>query len=508
MDGELVVEPGQEAGSLRAAALASTLAGRWSDAVADWERFTAATPDDGEAWGLLILSYREAGRLGEADRAGGAVIGRFPHEWRIASEWALVPFVTRDWPEAAQRWQRVRAHFPGSLEALWRSAAVAEELGEQAQAAGFLFEARRVAGDSAWALTLAAEFFERRGAWRDAADMWRRVAERDDAGAAPVEHLATCLNASGKFDEAETATTAYLARAEPTETILREQARAASGRSEWRLALRRWQAVVDAYPDNVEAQDRLGDAQWHSQVSDGMAAAANPAASRAPQAGEVVAAHALDPKALAMCFESLGDNCEFGIFQRYHGAEPIGLYRWGAVAVPLLIEALYARFEGLGEPENTELTGQPGDEYTLRDRRHWLESHTFVPYNEEQFPRIFSRQTAAVQFLRERLLQDLEEPWKILVYKPRDGVIADHESYALRLAIESIGDAPLICVRVPDDEAAIGTVERISRGLYVGNIARVSPTARKDEIDFPGWLTLCRLALEAAREDGYQVGAA
>lgn len=34
-----------------------------------------------------------------------------------------------------------------------------------------------------------------------------------------------------------------------------------------------------------------------------------------------------DPE-LLHCFESLGDNCEFGFVQRYHGAEPSSLYRW------------------------------------------------------------------------------------------------------------------------------------------------------------------------------------
>src|SRR5436305_104536 len=31
---------------------------------------------------------------------------------------------------------------------------------------------------------------------------------------------------------------------------------------------------------------------------------------------------------LATRFESLGDNCEFGILQRLEGAEPLGLLRW------------------------------------------------------------------------------------------------------------------------------------------------------------------------------------
>ena len=506
MVAEQRTEPADDAARLRAEALASTEAGRWAEATDRWERYTARDADDAEAWGLLILGYRETGRLDEADRVAAPLLDRFADPWRILTEWALVPFATRDWPEAARRWTRVRDRYPDNVEALARSASVAEELGDHIGAAGFLEAARHASGDSWWTLVTTAQFFERRGAWHGAVPLWRRAAARPDAGTEPVENLARCLNGAGKFEIAEATIATYLAQAAPTEALLCEHARAAAGRGDWSVAASRWQAVVEAFPGNTGAASHLGDALWHTQVAAGMDASAAPARPAADVTADVTAADALDPKALSMCFESLGDNCEFGIFQRHHGAEPIGLYRWGAVGVSFLIEALYARFEGMGEPENTELTGHPGDEYTLRDRRHWLEGHTFVPYNEEQFPRIYKRQAAAMGFLSERLLQDLEEPWKIFVYKPRLGVIEDHERYALRLALDTIGDAPLMCVRVPQDAARIGTVERISRGLYVGNIHHVSPEARKDEIDYPGWLALCRLALEAAREDGYRIG--
>ena len=503
---EQLSEPEQDAARLRADAFARTEAGRWAEAIASWEPYTALAPGDAEAWGLLILCYREAGRLDDADRAAAPLLDRFPDPWRIVTEWALIPFATRDWPEAARRWTTVRDRYPDNVDALARSATVAEELGDHIGAAGFLEAARHASGDSWWTLVTSAQFYERRGAWHGAVPLWRRAAARDDAGTQPVENLARCLNGAGKFEIAEATVAAYLERGAPTEALLCEYARAAGGRGDWHRAAARWQAVVDAFPGHADAASHLGDALWHTQVADGMNAAGQPPAEPTRTAGDATPADELDPKTLSMCFESLGDNCEFGIFQRHHGAEPIGLYRWGAVGVSFLIEALYARFEGMGEPENTELTGHPGDEYTLRDRRHWLEGHTFVPYNEAQFPKIYQRQAAAVGFLRERLLQDLEEPWKIFVYKPRLGVIEDHERYALRLAVDSVGDAPLMCVRVPDDPARVGTVERISRGLYVGNIGRVSPEARRDEIDFPGWLVLCRQALEAARADGYRIG--
>lgn len=34
------------------------------------------------------------------------------------------------------------------------------------------------------------------------------------------------------------------------------------------------------------------------------------------------------PSELVARFESLGDNCEFGLVQRHFGAEPVGVFRF------------------------------------------------------------------------------------------------------------------------------------------------------------------------------------
>jgi hypothetical protein len=42
------------------------------------------------------------------------------------------------------------------------------------------------------------------------------------------------------------------------------------------------------------------------------------------------------------CFESLGDNCEFGLVQRHCGAEPLALFCFATIEVSSLVLALEA----------------------------------------------------------------------------------------------------------------------------------------------------------------------
>src|SRR4029077_19430059 len=63
----------------------------------------------------------------------------------------------------------------------------------------------------------------------------------------------------------------------------------------------------------------------------------------------------LPPDQLMMRFESLGENCEFGLAQRRCGAEPLGLLRFASAPLPVLLAGLRGRFEGMGDPEQIDI---------------------------------------------------------------------------------------------------------------------------------------------------------
>ena len=479
----------------------------WPEAVARWSLCLAIDPDDGEAWGLTILCCREAGWFEEAECIGQLAVRRFPTHWRVLTEWSLLSFAKADWVEASKRWSKMRDVYPDDVHALLRSAGVAEELGQFDDAANFLRLARSSAKESGWSMVDSARFFERRGDLKSACDMWRRVmVENNDVDS--LTNLCRCLNLRECFSEVEELIRNSPKFADHPESLMVEHARAAAGQADWKGASQRWQHVVDHFPMNGTARDGLGEALWHGQVSEGIERQEHSAVAPTETSTERSRrTEALSTKSLMMCFESLGDNCEFGLVQRHFGAEPIGLYRWAGVSTQSLIDAIHARFEGMGEPENTELQGRIGEEYVVRDRRNWLISHTFVPYDEARYPKILERQTAVLRFLSDRLLQDLTESWKVFVFKPRDGVMRDEEMFALKAAMQAVGDSALLCVRVLGEASETGSVQRLARGLYRGDISKVSVTARAAEIDYNGWLDLCSKAAELATQDEFKVGA-
>src|ERR1041384_3955367 len=73
---------------------------------------------------------------------------------------------------------------------------------------------------------------------------------------------------------------------------------------------------------------------------------------------------------LMLRFESIGENCEFGLVQRRCGAEPLGLFRFASAPLPKLLAGLGARFEGLSHPDNLDVQlSQNGREYLVTDRK-------------------------------------------------------------------------------------------------------------------------------------------
>jgi len=88
----------------------------------------------------------------------------------------------------------------------------------------------------------------------------------------------------------------------------------------------------------------------------------------------VMARTGLTVSEIALRFESLGENCEFGLFQRRCDSEPLGLLRFSSTFMRNLIRGIDNGFDGLGEPEaiNPRLEGEPRKEYMIYEQRYGL----------------------------------------------------------------------------------------------------------------------------------------
>jgi len=214
--------------------------------------------------------------------------------------------------------------------------------------------------------------------------------------------------------------------------------------------------------------------------------------------------------ALVMQFENLGGRglgCEFGIFQRDCGAEPLGLLRWADMPYDMLVETLRNRFAGVGSEEYTELfvsrVGGGRGEYCTRDRRGMMFMRAFVYEDQATVEEMKTAVLNRLRFLTRELIADLEDGAKIFVFRLTDRNLTSDEIAALHEAMRSYGDNTLLYVRYEDEAHPNGTVEMVEPGLMIGYMDRfkLSPTDQLYSAPPTGsWLTVCRNAYALWRE--------
>jgi hypothetical protein len=200
----------------------------------------------------------------------------------------------------------------------------------------------------------------------------------------------------------------------------------------------------------------------------------------------------MEMRALLMNFESLGRNCEFGLFQRQFEAEPVGLLRWSSCGHRQLIAALQAQFEGFGTPEQSEIVRERG-EYWIRDTRYDILSHTAIREVKAEPDYVAKKQYPILKFLKESLLRNLSTCEKIFVYQHKH--LSDDLMSQLQAAVASYGPNLLMCVRLQDDRHPAGTVDIIDEHNMVCYLDREgTPGPSGWDISVDLWTDFCHQA--------------
>jgi hypothetical protein len=236
------------------------------------------------------------------------------------------------------------------------------------------------------------------------------------------------------------------------------------------LALAFEQIRLWRQPEGYVAEDRIGDREILSTEQRG----------------------SLSRDQLMMQFESLGENCEFGLAQRRCGAEPLGLLRFASAPLPNLLAGLKHQFAGLGDADQIEVRPSPDQsEYLVIDRRFGFLYHPWVLVGEAKPEDVLKREKTHLPFLRRKMLEDLKEGRKIFVYH---GMRPLAEAVALRLlaAIRSYGPGTLLWVELQDEAHPAGSVELIAPGLLKGYIDRFAPGENAHDFSLDSWIDICR----------------
>lgn len=229
---------------------------------------------------------------------------------------------------------------------------------------------------------------------------------------------------------------------------------------------------------------------------------AGPAAAVEIPAEDVVEpdAKAESPAALAglmLQFESLGENCEFGLVQRANGAEPLGLFRFASAPLPLLLRALAARFVGMGEPGNLLIEVSPnGREYMVLDKRFNFRYHAWAAVDDKTPAEVLAREVRRLPFLIRKLIDDLAEGSKIFVYRSLDPM-GPEDAAVLVQAIRAYGPGTLLWMDLADADHPPGTVIRLGDGLLKGHMDRFAPGENAHDLSLECWNTVCTAAVAA-----------
>jgi hypothetical protein len=202
----------------------------------------------------------------------------------------------------------------------------------------------------------------------------------------------------------------------------------------------------------------------------------------------------LPPDQLITQFESLGDNCEFGLVQRRLGAEPLGLLRFTFIESADVARGLRTGFQGLGDPGNTEIAVSGKDrEYVVRDSSYGMTFHTWQYESQIDLETATRQHFTRLGFLKRKLLEDVANAEKIFVIK-RTPPLRPEEVLPLYVALNELGRNWLLWVVLADEKHAAGTVEVLLPGLLRGFVDRFAPAENAPDLSLSGWTEVCEAA--------------
>ena len=430
-------------------------------------------------------------RFEEADAVLARGLAAFPDDRTLSIKYALSANNSQRYLEAVARWNKALMLAPDVPACHFCLAANFREIGHLEAATQRITEGLRRFPRDLGVVAEAARIAEADGDFGKALVFWEQaVAKRQP----PVEWLrghAHALILVGRFAEADAAIESALAKNPGEQLLLAVQAILASSREDWPRAVALWTAYRQKFPNDGTGWQHLGRAVQggllHDQESPARAKPSGELLS-APLQIEVVADEEL--RRLLLTFESIGENCEFGLVQRRYGAEPLGLLRWNDVGFDNLLRAVDQRFEGMGDADNTELAVIGNGEFIVRDRRWDLWMHTFLFEGQTDREPLFGRMCRRVTFLRDKLLADLAAAEKTFVFRS-DGIDPD-QLEALHRGLRAFGAVRLLDVQpagaATGFQGAPGEIMRVAEDRYVGFLGRLGVGADNHwDIAFDDW---------------------
>jgi len=212
-------------------------------------------------------------------------------------------------------------------------------------------------------------------------------------------------------------------------------------------------------------------------------------------------------------FESLGDNCSFGLAQRKAGCDVMGLLRFANTPLPGLMIALEDAFKAMDDKAAFQIRqiDEEHKEYSLFLDRYGIRWHTNVNAGEADEDSVLAEQTIRLSYLRRKFFEALRagrkifaiaraDPHKHSVPLPFAGERKHWEQQSDRLRLEEIlplflrlneyGTNTLLYLTRCANGRRPGTVELIALGIMRGYVDDFVITPNAEEQDHAVWMRL------------------
>ncbi len=417
-------------------------------------------------------------------------------------ESALAAESRGDWEVAQISWEQLYLRNKVARENILGLGRSAREAGDATRAATILDEGIAAYPDDPEIWANHAQVAVKAGDLQKAADQWRIVLARFPDTPGFVNLAADALHNAGATHEAEAMIETALEKEPQWEHHYISKAYFAQRAERWSDALELWDTVIRLRPDVPVYAQLRGRALWNARLHENESGAS---ADIETTDNHQIPAQEDDParlKRLMMKFESLGDNCEFGLVQRHFGAEPLGLFRFAGLRPETQVDLIQEKFERLGDPAHSFVKETP-DDYVIEDDRGLYEMHTFLRRNDIEPDKLRVQQIKRIDFLKRKIIEDLEAGEKIFVCKDSKFPITDELLSKISNAMAAYGPGLLLGIRVADAQNPRGSLVRLADRIVIGHIGVMWGNNDGAESDFESWQSI----LEAA--DRYnQLGSA
>ena len=463
----------------------------WTLALLRWQNADVKFPENPVIVHVIGTAFLHLGRLRDSEAVFAKGHCKFGNDGVLAFAYATFPAKEARWADAVERLTKYVEQFPEQPNGF-------AQLGSMLRMAGRKDEAQRVLETSAMKFPVAASIAIELAKlvepdWALSIERWKEVAETFPDDPAVHAGLGSALRRSRDHANAEEVLRSAQERFDRHYQIACEYAILASDKSDWNEAMQRWENVLRRFPGDEAAKAALARVRWSSSLNSALETASRsegalisrPLDAKPPHnEGEVMAR-----------FESLGENCEFGLVQRQFLLEPLGLLRFSYVHQSGILRLLKTRFQGVGDPEFTQLDTND-NEFLTSDLRYGMNSHTYVAPHSVDPDIFFKEQCKRLGFLRRKLISDLEDAAKVFVITAH-GDASDDLALDLHSAMGDYGNNRLLYVRASVEGSEPGSVRQVQNGLFFGFLDRWGGgnlTGRWN-ISYHNWLKLCQTTI-------------